>query len=247
MIFSLDYKSHNKAKAQEIRCPWNQLGSILKFVKENPFKRYVVIFDKDASYSQVDLLQTIAKDYTIQCSTIPQLIESLNRGYNAFISYPITTWEEFADLRRLKVSDIYIDSPLTFQTDKIKTVKEDIKIRVSPTVSPNSSFSAVKSPETFFIRPEDLFLYEGIIDVVDFKDPREDTLFDIYTRGTFNFNLNELIPDLATSANNLLFSDEFAKYRLNCRQLCKTPSHTCHLCSNYVRMAEALPRLGKND
>ena len=34
MIFSLNYHSDNKKKAGEIRCPYNQLGTIIKFIKE---------------------------------------------------------------------------------------------------------------------------------------------------------------------------------------------------------------------
>ena len=47
MIFSLNYHSDNKKKAGEIRCPYNQLGTIIKFIKENPTKRYNIIIPDD--------------------------------------------------------------------------------------------------------------------------------------------------------------------------------------------------------
>ncbi len=42
MQFSVNFKSTKKEDADEIRCPYNQLGRIYDFIKENPSKRYLI-------------------------------------------------------------------------------------------------------------------------------------------------------------------------------------------------------------
>lgn len=162
-------------------------------------------------------------------------------GYNRYLRFPVTDWETFQELREAEVSDIYIDGPLGFQMDLLEKYKGDIKIRVSPTISPNASLSAERKPTSFFIRPEDLSLYSAI-DIIDFSQPskdKEDTLFSIYTRGSFSYDINLLIDGLP-SRNNLLFKEEFGKTRLNCKQKCNIPGHHCHYCDTYFSVASRL-------
>ncbi len=162
------------------------------------------------------------------------------------MTYPVTDWETFSGLKKLGVSDIYIDGPLGFQTKAIAKGKEDIKIRVSPTVSPNASLTG-STPQSFFIRPEDLNLYEGAIDIIDFKElesiDREEALFTIYKRGTFNYNLSQLITGMSPDVNNLTFPRDFGKERLNCGQRCKIYPGRCHYCDTTFKLIDSSLRL----
>lgn len=122
--------------------------------------------------------------------------------------------------------------------DKIKEGKKNSLIRVSPTISPNAALDKIKKPNMFFIRPEDLQLYSPI-DVIDFREPNqetEDALYSIYKRGTFNFNLNELVKNLNNDTNNLFIQEDFAKMRRNCGQRCKTPGYMCRYCECYFNI-----------
>lgn len=116
----------------------------------------------------------------------------ITEGYNAYITFPATEWETFINLKDNGVSDIYIDGPLGFQTDLLQKKKVSTLIRVSPSRSLNAELSKSNNATSFFIRPEDLNLYESTIDIIDFNEPnqeKEDTLFKIYKRGTFDFDL----------------------------------------------------------
>lgn len=253
MIFSVNYHSGNIKMAGEIRCPYNQLGTIIKFLKENPNKRCNIIIPDELTQvqltrlaEQVEIIKTIANDYTIQCGNIYQLNDLKDMGYNRYSRFPVTDWETFQELREAKVSDIYIDGPLGFQMELLEKVKGDIKIRVSPTISPNISLSAERKPSSFFIRPEDLHLYSAI-DVIDFKQPnleKEDTLFNIYNRGSFNYDINLLIDGLP-ARNNLTFKETFAKTRLNCGQKCNIPGHSCHYCDTYFSVISHFHELAR--
>lgn len=237
MLFSLNYKSTHKQQADEIRCPINQLGTLYEFIKNNPDKRYCIVIQKDIEIKkileQVEYVKEVARDYTIECGDLVVLIALLESGYNAFARFPVTDWETFTSLQSIGVSDIYIDGPLGFQIDRIIKAKGDTKIRVSPSVSPNSSFNKGSNADSFFIRPEDLKLYEQAIDVIDFKindQEKEDVLYTIYKRGTFNAELGVLIESLHMTVPNLFIRPEFGQNRLNCGQRCKIPGKSCHLC-----------------
>lgn len=219
-------------------------------MKKYSNKRYLIVVpnnaDVDKAIKQIDLVKTIVSDYTIQCEDIQQLKQFLNKKYHAFLKYPVSDWETFYYLRELEVSDIYIDGQLGFQIKKLGEGKGNIKIRVSPTISPNASIATRKPISSFYIRPEDLSLYKDVIDVIDFKvqtQDLEDTLFSIYKRGSFIYNIDALIKDLPQGINNLLFKEEFAKHRLNCGQKCKIPGYSCHHCETYFNITQQLNNL----
>ena len=246
MLFSVNYHSKWLAEADEIRCPFNQLGRIFDFVKQHPDKRYIIIFDKDdieKLIEQVEFIRAVAQSYSIQCTSIVSCQTLISQNYNAFLKFPATDWETFQNLRELGVTDIYIDGPLGFQCKCLAAAKKDVKIRVAPTVSPNSSLSAGSKATSFFIRPEDLQLpeYQSAIDVVDFyinDQDKEDALFSIYKRGTFYYTIDTLIQGLKYHPSNVLFDEKFGATRANCAQRCKVPGYYCHYCDKYMKALE---------
>ena len=248
MLLSLNYLSQHKTDADELRCPINQLGLIFDFIKENPQKRYNILKEKieltPRILEQIDYVRNVAKDYTIECTSIAELRELIHLGYSAYLKFPVVDWETFQGLRRLRVSDIYIDGPLGFQIQNLIDGKGDVKIRVTPTASPNASLFALPAANHFFIRPEDTLLYSNAIDIFDFRQydsreafaTKEDVLFEIYKRGSYNMDIKHLI-EYAPSANNRTLSD-FAENRLNCGQKCMIPGYKCHWCDNYFTFVE---------
>ena len=93
MLFSLSYKSAHKQEADEIKCPVNQLGLILPFMKDNPNKRYniadVSSVERNKMIEQVELVKEIVEDYTIECDNIATFRSLVFNGYNAYIRFPV--------------------------------------------------------------------------------------------------------------------------------------------------------------
>lgn len=247
MLYSVSYLSPHKQEADEIKCPYNQLGLIFPFMQEFPAKRINIIANSTANldklYEQINLVKEATQNYTIECGDPSLLQIMLNKGYHAYLATPVTDWETFLILKRLGVSDIYIDGPLGFSMNKIARGKEDVKIRVSPSVSPNTVLSAESNLTSFFIRPEDLDLYDDYVDVIDFqtaKLEKENKLFDIYKRKSFMFDLSLLIDNLNDSINNLYVTNDFGLERLNCHQICKIPGRFCPFCETHVKFTETI-------
>ena len=244
MLFSVSYHSKHKQEADEIKCPYNQFGQIYKFLKDNRDKRYVIA---DATFEaldnvldQVDIIRGEVRDYSIECSQIAATRKLIKEGYKAYVKHPIADWDSFSALVELGVSDVYVDGPLGFQERELYRISKDkdILIRISPTVSLNTSIMGAQ-PNSFYIRPEDLHLYQKMIGVVDFRvdsQDKEDTLFAIYKRGAFNFNIRDLIENCQFSAPNLFLKPEFGQARMNCKQKCKIPGRSCHLCDTQISL-----------
>lgn len=213
-------------------------------MRENPNKRYVVADasseDLETVIQQANILKDIVKHYTIECQSITQMRALLHSEYPAFLKYPISDWETLNNLMEIGVSDVYVDGPLGFSLKGVhdRCKEKGIKVRIAPTVSPNTAMVGLK-PNSFFIRPEDLGIYEKYIDVLDFRVPKkekEDTLFTIYKRGTFYYNLKDLLEECTFSVPNPFIKPEFGPSRLNCGQRCLVPGHSCHLCETQIQL-----------
>lgn len=250
MILSVNSQSPYKSAAGEVRCASNQLGKIFDFVKEHPEKRYNIILRReeefDKAIEQIEYIRAMAADYTIECDNIAQLKAFLALDYNAYIKFPISDWESFQGLKDLGVSDIYIDGAIGFQIAPLARGKQELKIRSTPTISPNASLCP-PSANHFFIRPEDVQLYESAIDILDLRQAsleKENGLFSIYQRGTFSFNIDNLIENVPAGVNNTGLTD-FALKRLDCGQKCKIPGNHCKWCDTQFSFIDKATKYGK--
>lgn len=253
MLFSISYQSKIKKLADEIRCPYNQLGLLLKFMKENPQKRYLIELpnnikqeDMDKAIKELEIIKSMVSDYTFSCHSLNSFKEMRERGYQAFLDLPVTDWELFNDLIEQGASDIWIDGALGFQINALTRAKGSVKIRTVPNYS---SVIGNMQPNSFFIRPEDLAKYQEAIDIIFFKEKdlsREELIFTIYKRGNFIGNIEDLIPVTREPTPNALFKEDFADIRLNCRQNCEVPGHRCAYCRTYFNIGKNLQKILSN-
>ena len=244
MLFSVNYQSKNKEKADEIRCPYNQLGLLYEFLKEHKDKRYLIAGDASEDpkrlFEQIEIVSNAVQDYTIECTSILFTKRLIKDGYKAYVKFPVSDWETIHSFIEIGVSDIYVDSSLGFQLGKVYQLCQNkgIKIRVSPSLSPTAAITGLKS-NSFFIRPEDLNLYSKYIGVIDFRvtnQEKEDALFSIYKRGSFIYNLKDLLEDCTFSVPNPYIKPEFGQARVTCGQRCLIPGHSCHLCETQIQL-----------
>lgn len=249
--FSVNYKSKYKEEAGEIKCPWNKLGSIFDFIESHPRKRYNITIEEKLTedelnklFEQLEIMKSVVDDYTIETSQVSILNILLKKGYPSFLNFSITDWELLQSLIEKGVSDILIDGPLCFNLSKLNLLTDKVNLRISPVISPNVSL-IVRNPKSFFVRPEDIHLYDGIINYVDFlvdDIEKENALFSIYNREAFFYDINSLIPGLP-QINNSLFKEDFAQARINCGQKCKIPGYTCNYCTTYFSLLENMLKL----
>lgn len=249
MKYSLTWKEENWKQADEVICTTNQLGLILKDIQPN--QRLIIV----QSGTEIDdIMKYIPEniDYTIRCTDI-WTYKLISRNYKAYIDAPITDWETFHIYQELGVTDIRIDGPLCFCGEALSKARESgIKIRIKIGFYSFELANRKLTPNTFFIRPEDISIYEDAIDVIEFpyEGKKADVLFQIYTEGCFTDNLNILFGkfDNYDDIRNPLFSDVFALRRYNCKQRCLDPAaSSCHYCFTEFNIVKSIPILSQSE
>ena len=104
-----------------------------------------------------------------------------------------------------------------------------------------SSWLETPSIKTFFIRPEDLKLYEKYIDTFEFyinntSASRLNTLYEIYVKDQKWFGkLEEIIVGYIGEEDNRFFiPNNFGEKRLNCNKKCMQDNEKCNICNRIV-------------
>lgn len=156
-----------------------------------------------------------------------EIIDGIKKDYpecKFFFKYIITNWEDLYFYNQLQVSDVYIAEELGFELDKVKNVLQTnkIKIRVFPNVA-QAKWENFPELKKFWIRPEDIYLYEKYVDVCEFYgDPKNYELYyKIYKKGKWAGPIGEIIIDLHLEEfynPNLL--PYFSEKRLRCGRKC---------------------------
>lgn len=174
---------------------------------------------------------------------IAQLPRLKETGLDYFFPNVVNSWDTLNGYINMGVSDVYIGNEFAFNMINISKVckESNVAVRVFANVA-QTDCSATKGAITnFFIRPEDVHLYEEEINVIEFygtKD-RQDVLYEIYTEGSWKGNLNELIIGLEDIINNNLIMGCFGVLRRACGKRCAYSS-LCDVCHRFVSTQETI-------
>lgn len=247
MIFSVSSSlSQYWSKVGEIKCLYNKLRTVYEYLKQNVEKQLLIILPKNYDESKFsNQIELIEENLSNSVLLLPEKIEDafkLKEKHRVIFPYPVSDWELFQTLVNAGFRDLIIDGSLGFCLPKIKRYY-DINIRITPQKSSTKIISD-SDPSFFFVRPEDLRIYEPYVDVIDFSESNpelEETYFNIYNRGNFIGEIDQLIPQLKNhKAKNGLIPPHFGTYRLNCEQRCKNPGKHCSVCERTLENAQLI-------
>lgn len=155
----------------------------------------------------------------------------------------ISSWDTLKGFLSLDVTDIYIIEDLCFNYGNVRFLLKNSnkKLRTFCNIC-QSSWKGAESIKTFFIRPEDVGLYEPFFDTLEFvplvKDNplTESVLYDVYSnKRKWTGQLKEIIADYKGEQDSRCFLPIFANQRLNCGHRCSYSS--CQLCTHIAAAA----------
>lgn len=247
----------NLNKADEISIRYIEDKGLVDFIKKYEEKRINLrIITKAFSEKELLKLAAIKKQYPSFNFAIAMdephgllAYECKDREIPFYVATPCRDWETFNYLiKELGVSDINVSGPLAFELPKVKRFLERLDRKVQVRITPNfmESITSVCHPlQTFFVRPEDLELYEPYVDVVEFEGiEHQDTFFNIYAKEkAFIGKLNQLIYNFPLQINNIGLSRLFTERRINCGRECLAGGY-CDRCFSMMRLAEKItPKL----
>lgn len=161
-----------------------------------------------------------------------------------FFKAAANSWDKFTGLISQNVSDIYITDELAFELDKVAEIahKNNIKVRIYPNVA-QSRWDKLSDILKFFIRPEDIEMYEPYVDVCEFygdKAQQIDTYYKIYQEDKKWFgDLQEIIIGLDSKIDSRYIIPRFAEKRIKCGKDC-LKSGKCEMCKRILDLSEQL-------
>ena len=157
----------------------------------------------------------------------------------------IGDWEYFNFFTSLNISEMFIGDALAFSLKdvhkRLRQLHKHIKIRVYPNVAQSTVLSSA-SIKKFFIRPEDMGFYQGLVDVCEFYGDidKNNVYYKIYAKDKkWLGSLHELILDFDAPVSNPLLTGYFAIERLNCGKRC-LKGESCKICEASVRLTQDL-------
>lgn len=159
------------------------------------------------------------------------------RLFNSGIPYlflnPISDWDTLVGLAGLKPTDLYITNELGFDLQRVAEFlhKNNIQVRCIPNIC-QSQWKNTHSFKTFFIRPEDVVIYEPYVDVLELYDNVNQSIdknvIDLYYQlyaidKKWNDCLHMLIFNYRiedTIHNDIINRYGFHAKRIKCRKKC---------------------------
>lgn len=260
MKYCINYsnKSHIIDKVDEILIRYDKnkiLELFTQFIPAHLNQRIIVqLIEEDNIDTIVNNLKKIISIYNenkdikfdIQLPFYNQkFIEELkDTNLKYFFKAAANSWDKFTGLISQNVSDIYITDELAFELDKIAEIahKNNIKVRIYPNVA-QSRWDKLSDILKFFIRPEDIEMYEPYVDVCEFygdKAQQIDTYYKIYQEDKKWFgDLQEIIIGLDSKIDSRYIIPRFAEKRIKCGKDC-LKGGKCEMCKRILDLSEQL-------
>lgn len=237
--------------ADELHVNYDEIGRIYDLIGENIIVDIYIYITKmqDVDWDELQKIKTlITAPITLVFENTLLIPEAKQHGYRAFWLYPVTTYQEIEGLINLGVDEILIDAPLYFDLPVVKTLCQNIELRLIANQCFNKYLPLKNGICGTYIRPEDIKLYEQYINHIEFYSDnlqQELALIKVYKQGVWNGNLNLLLTNLNYNIDNrAINTNEFAEHRLSCGQRCKK-NNICHYCKTLFESINTIEKTFK--
>jgi len=248
MKYCLDFIKQNKDvlnDVDEIYC--SEISTLETLCQHHSNKRIIIkILFKKELLEAIQICKETNNNYAISLLADDKELISLLKEAKIpfFLNKLANTWDIFTELIELGVSDIYITEELGFELDKIATIahKKGIQIRAFPNICQSGSVS-MPSLKSFFIRPEDVSIYESYIDVLEFfgNEEKQSILYKIYKDKKWFGKLKEIIPNFDSELDSRFIIPHFAKQRIKCGKKC-LKGGKCKICERIEQLSKTLEK-----
>lgn len=258
MKYCLNYNIKSKLmnEIDEIKILFNKknISSLIDFIKEHQKQRIILNletkFDNDIKeivsiIKENNLKITICFSNSFIEITEADLALLTENNIPYFFHTFVTDWETLNYMVNIGVSDIYIMEDLCFNLKDVQkiTSQHNIKIRTYPNLC-QLKYEKTYDLVSFFIRPEDVNLYEGYIDVLEFFGDREkqEEYYNIYKKEQKWFGkLNEIIIGMNNDIDNRFIIPRFGEKRLSCGRKCFKGGN-CDMCKTIYDLSKQLEK-----
>lgn len=237
-------------KADEYTIRYSKKDDILiTFLEENKNKIINLTIEEKLSETNYKTLKAIYNTFSnfrlkfesYDSNEIENIVEC---GIPFFFGNRVNNWDEFLGLIELGVTDIYIVEDLCFDLERVAAAahKENIKLRTYANVA-QSTWHDTPEIKKFWIRPEDVKIYEEYIDVLEFfgQPYQIPTILRVYKDEQKWFGaLKEIIFGLESEdLDSRFIIPEFGKRRISCQKNC-LKGGKCRICDRILSLSKTL-------
>lgn len=205
----------------------NLIKDLKSVRKEHPDWRFTLCFDEAQSNEWLSQIKE---------ADIPFYFQNL-----------VADWDTLQGYLSYGVTDMYIIENLGFELDKVANLlhPKNVQIRTFPNIT-QTTFHSTPSLRTFFIRPEDIPVYEEFVDVCEFYGTEElqNTYYRIYAKDKKWFGpLKEVIIGFEGDLDSRFILPIFGARRVKCGKKC-FKGGTCKICDRILSASETLKDVG---
>ena len=247
----------NLKRAQQVRIDFRPNDETFKkFIETYQDKTIYIRINDENIFKSADEMRKLQeiKQFENWILQIPSefVIDNKNR-FNAIkdccnkymFTDMIDRWESLEYLLTFNPCEVYLTNYLGFCLADAKKVcdKAEVGIRLYANLA-QRAWSALPALKSFFIAPTDIEIYESYTSGIDFwgDDPVfQNTLFDIYSRGYWFGDLQEIIIGLDESLDNRRLPKYFGELRAKCNKRCITGGN-CNVCKVTKNFMETLEK-----
>lgn len=147
-----------------------------------------------------------------------------------------------AAMYRMGASEVYLAEDICFNLRKLQTYRsKGLKFRIWPDIAqlPAGTKKVLEPLSGFFVRPEDVSLYEKLVDTMEFmrSGTQVNVTYEVYQRGQWLGHIEDIILDLDVNLDNSTVVPLFGTQRLGCQKRCLL--FGCDVCDRTQELAEA--------
>lgn len=153
-------------------------------------------------------------------------------------------WEVLQFVLSLKPCEVYVTNILCFSINKLIKVCSDAEVGIRLYANwAQAAWDGIPAIKKFFIRPEDVDLYDEYNISIEFKGDGkiQDIVYDVYERGYWYGDLSEIILGLTDVLDDRRVPRDFGVLRLNCGKRC-VQGDSCNVCHALQKFAQTLEK-----
>lgn len=231
----------------------NRLLDFCKNVLKKSQKLVVNILDGGISDNEIEIFKAavaIHPNILFKTTNVDYIYKNSDELKFSY-ARPITSWHEVRELSKMGISEILIRDYLCFDLERLKTYcdKRNIKIRCIANYIEEDEYNTIPPYEKFFIRPEDVSIYEDYIDTIEFYKnnyyellEKQNVLYKIYNSGKWEGKLSDIIDGYTEDVLNTTITPSFTKFRIDCQRRCDLG--LCDSCDHHMTLAKTLEKSG---
>ena len=236
----------------------SNLDIVLEYIEEHPTQRINARIRKEDDIYQYNLLDSFEdfhkKNPKLDFAVIlPEYNSNLaelcrQKDLKFFFDMVVRDWETLHCFLKAGACDLYLVEQMMFEIQDAATAihAAGARVRTFPNIV-QQKYENTDELKSFFIRPEDVELYEGLVDVMEIftiDEINQDIILEIYQQDKQWWGpLKEIIIGLQSDIDGKYIIPRFGERRLKCNRKC-FKGQKCDVCDTIAQIGKNLQNVG---